>query len=157
MLAFPSRKQTIFVGVKLSLLGHGNSSNIYYFYCFVLKSDQIFCVLFSLLTISLCVWPAGLRHMADNVHGGHLPCVWAWAHKQTPVLWMFLCIQQKYNLAAVIKLHRNNWQLQAKRKQKKKTQPRANTMNHRRDYTLKKWFWADKYLVARAGGSVVVT
>lgn len=81
-LGFPSRKQTIFVGAKLSLSRHGNLFNVIIFVsCFVLRS------LFSLLTISLCVWPAGLNYMADDVHAGNLPCVWAGAHKLTLFFW----------------------------------------------------------------------
>lgn len=41
--------------------------------------------LFSPLTTILCVRPAGLIHMADDVPGGNLPCVRVGTHKQIRV------------------------------------------------------------------------
>lgn len=52
---------------------------------FVLVSYFALRSLFSPLTTILCVQPAGLSHMADDVPGGNLPCVRVGAHKQIRV------------------------------------------------------------------------
>lgn len=52
---------------------------------FVLVSYFALRSLFSPLTTILCVQPAGLSHMADDVPGGNLPCVRVGAHKQIHV------------------------------------------------------------------------
>lgn len=129
----PSKKQTVFLGVKLSLPGHGDPFNVFY-------SGQLFCIQIIVFT-TLSVFSTSMSEHRSHQQAACCPC-WkpsmrASRGTQTNAClhtWAFLCIQQKYNLAAVIKHHRNDWQLQAKQM----THLRANTENHIGDYTLKK-------------------
>lgn len=98
------KNSLFFLGVKLSLPGHGDPLNVFFF--------NFVChfVLRSLFSPSLCVF---------NQHiWAPQPCSW-WelsmsASRGTQInlclhTWVFLCIQQKYNLAAVIIHHRKYW------------------------------------------------
>lgn len=70
-----------FLGVKLSLPGHRDPFTVFLFWLAVLHLGHRF----HHSPFSLCVRPAGLSHVADDVHGGNLPCIQVGAHKQIRV------------------------------------------------------------------------